>query len=203
MLILEFFSRKLSPVIFLPGFDFVSVSILILLLICTRLLLTNKSSFNKSSPNKLSPAFSFTKSSKYFYIDFWYANFCCCVEVNIGIFELLLFRERGTNSGENDFLCSALTYLVVLIATTFNNLFDVGIIETLVIASLTILYLNMGYWMQTSLHKFYIARKVFGKKDLYDEGCEDKKKCDLHSKWVEDKKDADLCIGCETRDEMV
>ncbi len=56
--------------------------------------------------------------------------------------ELLSFHERETNSGKMDSFCSG---LAVLIATTFNYLFDAGIIETLVIASLTIFYLSMGY----------------------------------------------------------
>ncbi len=62
--------------------------------------------------------------------------------------ESLLFHERRTNSGEIDFFYSAFIRLAILVTTTFNDLFDVGIVETLVIASFTILHLSMGYWMQ-------------------------------------------------------
>ncbi len=65
------------------------------------------------------------------------------------IFKLLSFREEETNSGEIDFLCSALARLAILVAATFNNLLDASVIKTLVVAGLTILQLSMGYWMQT------------------------------------------------------
>ncbi len=67
----------------------------------------------------------------------------------MGMFESLLFCERETNSREIDFFCSAFICLAVLAATTFNDLFDVGVVKTLVIADLTILYISMRYWMQT------------------------------------------------------
>ncbi len=63
----------------------------------------------------------------------------------MGMSESLSFHERATNSGEMNFLCSALARLAVLVATTFNDLLDVGVVKTLVIVDLTILYLSMGY----------------------------------------------------------
>ncbi len=62
--------------------------------------------------------------------------------------ESLSFRKRGTNSGEMSFLYSTLTRLAIFIAATFNDLFDAGVVETLVVADLIILHLSMGYWMQ-------------------------------------------------------
>ncbi len=63
----------------------------------------------------------------------------------MGMSESLSFCERVTNSGEMGFLCSALARLAVLVAATFNDLLDAGVIKTLVVAGLTILYLSMGY----------------------------------------------------------
>ncbi len=56
----------------------------------------------------------------------------------MGMSESLSFREGGTNFGEIDFFCSALTHLAILVAATFNDLFDAGIVETLIVAGLTI-----------------------------------------------------------------
>ncbi len=67
----------------------------------------------------------------------------------MNIFKLFLFHKGGTNSGEMDFFCSTFTRLTILVATTFNDLCDTGVVEILVIASLTILYFSMGYWIQT------------------------------------------------------
>lgn len=61
------------------------------------------------------------------------------------IFELVSFYERRTNFREIDFFCSALTHLAVLVTTTFSNLFDTGVIETLVIAGFIILHLSIEY----------------------------------------------------------
>ncbi len=63
----------------------------------------------------------------------------------MGMSESLSFREGAMNSGEMDFLCSALARLAVLVAATFNDLLDAGVVKTLVVADLTILYLSMGY----------------------------------------------------------
>ena len=150
MLISEFFSKRLLPVISLLKFNFALVFILILLLIYIGLSLPNKSLFNKLSlnklsPNKLLPIPSSTKSSKYFNIDFQYANFYCRAGINMGISKSLSFCERKTNSGEIDFFCSIFTRLVVFITATFNDLFDVDVIETLVVAGLIILHFNIEY----------------------------------------------------------
>ncbi len=59
--------------------------------------------------------------------------------------ESLSFHEKGTNSGEMNFLCSIFTRLAVLVVATFNDLFNVGTIKTLVVADLTILYSSMRY----------------------------------------------------------
>lgn len=40
----------------------------------------------------------------------------------MGMSELLSFREEGTNSGEMDLFCSALTRLAIFVATTFSDL---------------------------------------------------------------------------------
>ena len=63
--------------------------------------------------------------------------------------ESLSFYEEGSNSREIDFFCSAFICLAILIAATFNDLFDIGVIKTLVLVGLIILYLNMEYCMQT------------------------------------------------------
>ncbi len=63
----------------------------------------------------------------------------------MGMSESLLFGEGATNSGEMDFLYSAFARLAVLVAVTFNDLLDVGVVKTLVVAGLTILYLSMRY----------------------------------------------------------
>ncbi len=57
----------------------------------------------------------------------------------------LSFCERRTNSGEIDFFYFAFTHLAILIAITFSDLFDAGIVKTLVVAGLTILYFSMRY----------------------------------------------------------
>ena len=64
------------------------------------------------------------------------------------MFESLLFFKKRTNFREMNFSYSALTCLAIQIAATFNNLFNVGIIEILVVVGLTILYLSMGYCIQ-------------------------------------------------------
>ena len=67
----------------------------------------------------------------------------------MGISESLSFCEERTNSKEIDFSYSTLTYLAVLVAVTFSNLFDASVVKTLVVTGLIILYLSMGYYMQT------------------------------------------------------
>lgn len=59
--------------------------------------------------------------------------------------ELLLFCEEETNSGKIDFFCSAFTCLAIFVTATFNDLFDIGVVETLVIVDFTILHLSMRY----------------------------------------------------------
>ncbi len=59
--------------------------------------------------------------------------------------ESFSFRGKVTNSGERDFLCSALARLTILVTATFNDLLDAGVVKTLVIAGRTILHLSMGY----------------------------------------------------------
>ncbi len=59
--------------------------------------------------------------------------------------ESLSFREGATNSGEMDFLFSALARFAVLVAAIFNDLLNAGVVKTLVVAGLTILYLSLGY----------------------------------------------------------
>ncbi len=65
----------------------------------------------------------------------------------MGISKSLSFCEGRTNFGEIDFLCPALTRLAVFVAATFNDLFDTSVVETLVVADLTILHLSMRYWI--------------------------------------------------------
>ncbi len=145
MLIPEFFSKRLSPVMSSSRFNFALISILISLLINARLSSPNKSSPYELSPNKLSSMSSFTESSELFNIDFWRANFYRQAEVNLDMSKLLSFCEEETNSGEINLFYSALTHLAVFVAVTFNNLFDISIVKILVIAGLTILYLSIRY----------------------------------------------------------
>ena len=67
----------------------------------------------------------------------------------MGISKSLSFYEKRTNSEEINFSYSAFTCLIVLVVATFNNLFDAGIVKTLVVVGFTILYLSMRYWIQT------------------------------------------------------
>ena len=67
----------------------------------------------------------------------------------MSIFESLSFCERRINFRKMDFSYSILICLAVLVIVTFNDFFDAGVVETLIIAGLTILHLSMGYCMQT------------------------------------------------------
>lgn len=144
-MISEFFSKRLLPVTFLSRFDFVSISILILLSIYARLLSPNKSLSNKLSPNKSSLTHSSIELSNYSNINLQRINLCCQAKVNIGMFKSLLFHERGMNFREIDFFNSVFTYLAVLNIITFSDLFDIVIVKTLVVVSFTILYLSIGH----------------------------------------------------------
>lgn len=119
------------------------------------------------------------------------------------MFETLLIHKRGTNSGKLDFFCSALTRLAILIVATFSDLFDKGIIKTLIEASFTIFHCSMGYWMKSEWHKPCIVKNVYGKEDLRGTGYKDKGECDLSVKKIEDKGDANLRISCKSWDEMI
>lgn len=61
------------------------------------------------------------------------------------MFELLLFCKRKINFGDIDFYYSVLTYVAILVATTFSNLFDISVIKILVIASFLILHFSIRY----------------------------------------------------------
>lgn len=123
------------PIISLLGLDFSLISISILLSIYIKLL----------SPNELSSVHSFIKLSEYSTINFRYIYFYYQFGVNISIFESLLFYNKETNFRDIYLFYPTLTRLAILIATILSDLFDIDIIESLIIANITILYFSMGY----------------------------------------------------------
>lgn len=91
--------------------------------------------------------------------------------------------------------------MAILVAATFTDLFDADDVETLIVVSFIILYLNIRYLILIQWYKSYTVRYIFGKRDLCNKSCKNKGKCDLRNKGIKDKKDADLRTSCESWNE--
>lgn len=63
----------------------------------------------------------------------------------MGMSKSLLFCNRQTIFEDADFFCPFFIHLIIFVTTILSDLFDIGIIKTLVVTSLTTLCFNKEY----------------------------------------------------------